>query len=514
MARFKVVDTSPRFLPVVLEQQLVPGTFEYAVHTLIDSEFDLSALAAKFKNDETGAPAYDPAVMLKIVLLAYSRGMVSSRAIERVCEENVVFMAISGDTQPAHTTIAAFVRGLSDEITAIFTEVILICDHQGLIGRQMFAIDGVKLPGNASKAKSGTHAELAHQAQAIERRVKSMLKEHRSQDACGERGGVAEISQAQATQDERIKALKAEARSIRRFLASNSKRQSAKGPERKSNLTDNESAKMATNKGVIQGYTGAAAVDAKHQIIVAAQAHGSGSEQSLLVPMIAQAQPFATNETLITADAGYHSEANLKELSAQAIPALIADGLMRRRDERFKHQGKYKVGPDPLYNKAPAPKPISRGKFTPQNFTYDPEQNTCICPAGKSLYSNGSHCTTHGRTHHKFTGAQRDCVPCNLRDQCLRTPDKTRTRQVAFFHQGQASPLKHTEAMKRRIDSAEGRALYGRRIATVEPVFGNLRYNKRLDRFTLRGQRKVDTQWKLYCMVHNIEKLAHHGYTQ
>jgi len=73
MARFKVVDMSPRFLAVVLEQQLVPGTFEYALHALIDSEFDLSALSAKFKNDATGAPAYDPAVMLKIVLLAYSR---------------------------------------------------------------------------------------------------------------------------------------------------------------------------------------------------------------------------------------------------------------------------------------------------------------------------------------------------------------------------------------------------------------------------------------------------------
>ena len=68
--------------------------------------------------------------------------------------------------------------------------------------------------------------------------------------------------------------------------------------------------------------------------------------------------------------------------------------------------------------------------------------------------------------------------------------------------------------MRQRIDSPEGRALYGRRIATVEPVFGNLRHNKRLDRFTLRGQRKVDTQWKLYCMVHNIEKLTHHGYAQ
>lgn len=507
MARFKVVNMSPRFLPVVLEQQLVAGTFEHALHTLIDSEFDLSALEAKFNNDETGAPAYDPAVMLKIVLLAYSRGMVSSRIIERACSENVLFMAISGDTQPAYTTIAAFVRGLSDEITAIFTEVILICDRQGLIGRQMFAIDGVKLPGNASKARSGTHAELAHQAQAIERRVKSMLKEHRKHDARGE-----QVAEDRSSHLARAKALKAEAKVIREFLQSNAKRQSGKGPERKSNLTDNQSAKMATSKGVIQGYTGAATVDAAHQIIVAAQAHGSGSEQSLLVPMIEQARPFATGETLITADAGYHSEANLKALSEQGIRALIADGLMRRRDERFKDQGKYKAGPDPLYNKTPAPKPASSGKFKPQDFTHDPEHNTCICPAGKALYSNGSHCTIKGRTHHKFTGAKRDCVPCKLRDQCLRTPDKTLVRQVALFHQGQASTFRHTEAMRRRIDSAEGRALYGRRIATVEPVFGNLRHNKRLDRFTLRGQRKVDTQWKLYCMVHNIEKLSHHGY--
>jgi hypothetical protein len=68
--------------------------------------------------------------------------------------------------------------------------------------------------------------------------------------------------------------------------------------------------------------------------------------------------------------------------------------------------------------------------------------------------------------------------------------------------------------MKRAIDSEEGKARYGRRFATVEPAFGNLRHNKRLDRFTLRGRRKVNTQWQLYCLVHNIEKLAHHGYGQ
>jgi transposase len=156
MARYKLVDRSPRFLPIVLESQLLPGSFEYALDYLIDTGLDLSGVAQRYANDETGAPAYDPAVMLRIVLLAYSRGIVSSRAIERLCRENVLFMAISGDSAPQFTTVAKFVRDLAEAVSAIFTQVLLVCDRQGLIGRQMIAIDGVKLPSNADKRSSGT----------------------------------------------------------------------------------------------------------------------------------------------------------------------------------------------------------------------------------------------------------------------------------------------------------------------------------------------------------------------
>jgi Transposase DDE domain len=312
----------------------------------------------------------------------------------------------------------------------------------------------------------------------------------------------------------RIEELRTEAQSVRVFLRTYARRtgDNSKGPERKSNVTDNDSAKMATGKGVIQGYTGAAAVDSHCQVIVAAQAHGSGSEQSLLLPMIESARPYAGEDTVMTADSGYHSQANLKRLQEQGIAALIADKLMRRRDERFKGQDKYKHKPDPLANKTPAIESPAGGKFQPSDFHYDPVTNTCTCAAGRKLYGNGTNCTANGRHYRKFTGAKQDCVPCHLREQCLRLPDKTLVRQVAIFYERQASPLMHTEAMKRRIDSPAGRILDGRRMATVEPVFGNLRYNKHLDRFTLRGQRKVNTQWKLYCLVHNIEKLAHHGY--
>ena len=141
------------------------------------------------------------------------------------------------------------------------------------------------------------------------------------------------------------------------------------------------------------------------------------------------------------------------------------------------------------------------------------EARTCVCPAGKSLYRKGASNVTNGYVGEHFRGAKRDCAPCARRAQCLRTPDTTVVRNVAFFRgREDADAETHTLRMQQRLDTPAGRELYGQRFGTVEPVFGNLRYNKRLDRFTLRGRTKVNGQWLLFCLVHNIEKLAHTGY--
>lgn len=489
MARYKIVDRNPKFIPVVLDAQLMPGSFEYALDFLVDNELDLSRFYARYKNDETGAPAYSPAVMIKLILLAYSRGLISSRDIERACRENVLFMAISGDSAPQFTTIAKFVRELDSEVASLFAQVLLTCDTQGLIGRHMFAIDGVKLPSNASKHKSGTHAELAHDAERMEKAVAKMLKAHQSRDNKSEPSPSPE---EQLQQQKYQKKLVAEAQKIRTFLAENAERTNAKGKPIKSNVTDNESAKMATSKGVIQGYTGVAAVDSEHQIIVAAKAYGSGNEQNTLLPTIYATDSVRTEQTLITADAGYHSANNVRQLQEENIPALIADGQMRKRDERFREPVKHKL--------------------TPKDFIYDADENTCVCPAGKALFTTGNPCTTNGRIHIKFVGNKESCGACQQREKCLRTPEKTPVRQVSFMCKEQNATIRSIEIMRQAIDSERGRKLYGKRMGTIEPVFGNLRANKGLDCFTLRSQAKVDTQWNLYCLVHNIEKLAHHGY--
>ena len=227
--------------------------------------------------------------------------------------------------------------------------------------------------------------------------------------------------------------------------------------------------------------------------------------------IVAALAPQCTATTLITADAGYHSEANLRALAAQGRPALIADNGMRQRDERFATQVRHQQGPDPLHDKTRTIHTLPR--YQPHDFAYDPVARTCVCPAGKSLYRKGKDLVVKGYRGAQFRGVKRDCVPCAHRSRCLRTPDPTAARQVMFFA-GRAPHLPETHArqMQRRLDTAEGRAQYGRRFATVEPVCATLRHNNGLARFTLRGRAKVDGQWKLYCLVHNIEKLAHAGY--
>ena len=491
-----------------LQRQLLPGTFEHALNDLFESELDLSHFDARFRNDLVGASTYPPSMLLKVVLFGYSRGLVSSRALARACVEQMTFIALSGDSQPHVTTLAHFVSVLGDDIARVFGAVLAICDAQGLIGREMFAIDGVKLSSNASKARSGTRADFERQAEKLEAAAKAMLARHRQSD---ELPIEPDLSAKEVVRAQR---LERDAQKIRARLATHPHdRRGTRGSVLKSNRTDNESAKMATDKGVLQGFTGVAAVDGKHQIIVEAQAHGTVAEHALLLPVVKAMAPLLGKDSVLSADAGYHSEQNLKELAALKVNALIADNQMRKRDERFANQGRHQATADPLHDKAAQKR--KPPKYKPADFIYDAAAQTCTCPAGKSLHRHGHACQYNNRIAVRFQGGERDCLPCTQRARCLRTPEKTATRQAAFFGPLLADRIRsHTEKMRERIDSAEGRALYAQRLGIVEPVFGNIRHNKRLNRFTLRGRAKVEGQWKLFCLVHNIEKLTHNGYAK
>jgi hypothetical protein len=266
---------------------------------------------------------------------------------------------------------------------------------------------------------------------------------------------------------------------------------------------------MKTHRGVIQGYDGVAATDGKHQVIVQAEAFGEGQEHDLLKPMVdgvrKNFQEIGKEEDVfekakLLADSGFHTEKNMEMLAVEEIDAYVADNRFRKRDPRFADFEKYKDA---------ARKDWAKGKpklFRTEDFTFDPEMRHCICPAGKRLYRSGAN-----EKAHRFKGTQTTCVFCTLREKCIRKPEQTIIRQVAYFSGKTGSGATFTDRMKRKIDSAIGRVIYGMRLAISEPPFSHITSSLKLDRFTLRGKVKVNTQWNLFCIVHNLTKIHRYG---
>ena len=192
----------------------------------------------RYCNDETGRKAIYPKVLIKIVLFGYSRGLVTSRSLERACRENITFMALSCEQKPDHSTIAAFVSSIDKEIEPLFTKVLLICEEEGLLGGTHFSLDGLKLSSNAAKEWSGTFADLKKKQEALERKVKEAVREHRAADK-RERG---KSVSDRLRREKRIKRLKQKVDRIEKFLAENEPKIGSRGKEIQSNVTDNESA--------------------------------------------------------------------------------------------------------------------------------------------------------------------------------------------------------------------------------------------------------------------------------
>ncbi len=261
------------FLPVYFDKQILPGTFEYSLNHLVENELDVSFSDKRYKNDQTGAPAYDPKILLKIILFAYSRGITSSRKIARCCEENIIFMALSANTRPHFTTIADFISVMDSRAVMLFKEIILVCDEMGLIGRDMFAVDGCKMPSNASKEWSGTKADFKRKSEKLEKAIERIISKHRGIDDTENKAEIIEKDTQYITK------LQKQIKKIRGWTKDNDDRPGSVGKPVKSNITDNDSAKMKTSNGVIQGYNGVAMADSKHQVIVAAEAFGKVSKK-------------------------------------------------------------------------------------------------------------------------------------------------------------------------------------------------------------------------------------------
>jgi transposase len=504
MAKFKPYNYDQLvMLPISLQDQLDPGTLEYTINELVEKHIDLSVFEGRYQNDETGATAFNPKVLLKVILFAYSRGMISSRQMERACAENILFMALSCGFRPDHSTIAQFVSSMQKEIESIFSNILLVCSELDLLGGTHFSLDGVKLPSNASKEWSGTFKELENKRDKLQAKLQQVLSEHIHTDSLP-----GHELERRHKQEQR---LQHQVERLNQFLQEEKPKIGKGGKEVQSNLTDNQSAKMPSSHGVIQGYNAQALVDVKHQVIVLAEAFSSQDHENL-APVIAGAkknmQAIGKEEHYfrgkqLSADSNYHCYDNLALCKAEGLDAYIPDIQFRKRDERFAQQHRFKDGIHP--GKQPARK---TAKFSSTDFSFDESKQSYLCPQGKELTCSARSQRNRYRLYDIYHARQEDCARCPVKSQCLSKPD-TPFRYLSVRVADQTPNL--IDEMKAKIDSPQGKQIYARRLAIVEPVFANICVHKRLDRFTLRTKPKVDVQWRLFALVHNIGKIHNYG---
>jgi len=426
--------------------------------------------------------------------------MISSRQIERACHENIIFIALSYGYAPDHSTIASFISSMQSEISSIFSDILLVCEELELLGGTHFSLDGVKLSANVSKEWSGTIDELKHKRDKLQEKLLRVIAEHAQADKQPE-----VVVQRQKKRERRFQL---QVERLNEFLKDREPKIGSGGKEIQSNAVDNESAKMTTSHGVLQGYNAQALVDSKHQVILAAEAFASQDHENLK-PMLVGAKknlvtigksPDFFEGKELTADSNYHSLNSLTLCKDEKIDAYIPDMQFRKRDPRFPAPNAGRCAEQERFkDESKKARP-----FSTADFSYDENQCVYRCPNGKVLKCYAHNQVNRYRTYDLYHARTEDCAACPLRLRCLSKSDASRRYLSIQVNTGEPNLI---DEMKAKIDSEQGKKIYARRLGIVEPVFANICVHKHMDRFTLRSKLKVDVQWILFALVHNIGKI-------
>ena len=342
-------------LPPSVHDFVPAGHLSRFVVALVTEELDLSAILASYRG-EKGQPPYHPAMMVALLLYAYAVGIYSSRRIAKACVERVDFMAIVALDAPDFRTISEFRRRHLGALSALFVQVLELCERAGLVKLGHVALDGTKIKANASKHKAMSYERMSKRAAELQAEVDGWLEAAEAADAAedtafgadkrgdempdwvaNKQARLAKIREAKADLEAEVKA-KAAAEQAARENHDDKPRRGREAappaavpePKAQRNFTDPESRILKTRDGYIQGYNAQAAVDAHAQIIVAQTLSNNGSDQAQFAPLLDSIKAnLKRNPDEASADAGYCSAANLRTLSRRRIRGYIATGRQK-----------------------------------------------------------------------------------------------------------------------------------------------------------------------------------------
>jgi len=496
-------------LPTDLEE-LIPAQHVVRVVDGAIERMDLTPLLRQYKGG--GTSSYHPKMMLKVLVYAYTQRIYSSRQIAKGLRENVYFMWLSGLNRPDFRTINRFrssvMRGIMEEV---FSGVVRLLIEEGYVKLEQYFLDGTKIEANANRHRAVWAKNTRRYKRQVQEKIRTLLDEiERVNEAENEEYGDRDLEEMGGhgpidaeklektiqelneilKQDPKDKKLAKAVRTLERdYLPrqKNYEEQERKLGERNSYAKTDEDATMMRMKGdppkrsqPKPGYN--VQIGTESEFVVGYSLHPRPGDTNCLVPHLeALKGQLGRLPKNVIADAGYGSEENYAYLEGEEVKTYVKYNTFDREQRKTRR----------------------RGMFQEDDFVYDAEQDEWVCPAERRLTYRHTelHPTESGYVIERRHYECEDCGRCPLRSQCTRG-EGNRQLVVSF-------ELKRMRAQAREnLLSEQGKALRSRRGVEVEGVFGRLKHNWGFRRFLLRGQEKVQIEWGLLCIAHNLAKLA------
>ncbi len=463
MQKFKPVNNRQYFLlPPSVEDFIKEDHLARLVAEVVDA-LDTTAIEKQYSY--LGQKSYHPKVLLKLLFYGYAIGIRSGRKIAVACESDVAFMYLASMYKPDFRTINDFRKDNVAAIEELFKQIIKLCSALDLVNIGTLVIDSTKLRANANNRRTKTKEQYEQWLAGIEQQVREVMRQADATDKEeDEKYGNNRGDELPKEINSKIK-LKTKIQEAIKQLKDGEKQ----------NLTDAD-AKVVKSGGMLRNNYNCQASVTTNGIIVSAYATNAASDREHLIPVIEQAETNTVQQTVtILADSGYASYDNYEQLTHLRKTILIPD--QQKEDEVIK------AATDPFHR---------------NHFRYNEITDQFICPEGKPVVLHrATH--FHKRTKQRckiYRGTQ--CSSCSKRLLCT----KGKARQINVENR-----MSLRETIRQLLNSPPGKQLYKLRQQIIEPIFGNIKHNLQYTMMHLRTLKKVNAEWQLICLTHNIKQI-------
>jgi len=457
--------TQGMLLPPSIEEYVSEDNPVRAIDVYAES-LDLEALGFQHAggNLSPGQPAYPPVAMLKLYLYGYLNRVRSSRRLEKETQRNLEVIWLLRGLKPSYKTIADFRKDNPGAIKAVNTDFLALCQELGLFGGALVGIDGSFFRANASKSSIYTQKRIQTALENLEMQIEAYLQ---AMDQLDQQEG-------QGEGDKQLLQEQLEALMARQAKQQKRKKKLAQSGEKQLSEVDADARLFSKSGQVVAGYNIQIAVDEKHKLLAVCEVTNDSNDVGQLAPMAQKAQEFLGSQHLqVVADTGYFNPQHLKDCLATGITPYVP------QPDRYKAARR-------------------QGRFSREDFTYHPEQDCYVCPAGQVLRRNRTYTMT-GRLLYGYASQAAVCAPCAFKTKCL--PKKTRYRQISRWEHEQIVS-DHNQRMAQA--GAEKLAL---RAALAEHPFGTLKHRCGWTHFLLRGKHKVRAEMALLMLGYNLTRV-------